>query len=80
VTRPYDKAMHRRASRAIRGLPCWVCGRPSSELDHVVALADGGAAFVPQNVAPSCRACNRRRGLEVARRHVRGLGVHSRRW
>lgn len=78
--RAYDKATHRRASRAIRGEPCHWCGRPSTELDHVVAIADGGAAFLPQNVVPSCKSCNARRGLEVARRHGRGLGTASRTW
>ena len=80
MSRPYDRALHRRASRAIRGLPCVHCGRPSTELDHLVALADGGAAFDPRNVAPSCRRCNRRRGSEVGRRHAKGLGTSSRRW
>jgi hypothetical protein len=80
MSRPYDREAHRRASRAIRGLPCHWCGRPSTELDHVIALADGGAAFAPGNVVPSCRSCNATRGLEVARRRRRGIGSSSRSW
>lgn len=80
MSRPYDRRAYRRASIAIRGVPCVWCGRPSSELDHLTALADGGAGLDPRNLAPSCRACNARRGAEVAARKARGLGTHSRRW
>jgi 5-methylcytosine-specific restriction endonuclease McrA len=33
----------------------------ATELDHVIALAEGGAPFDPANLAPSCRSCNARR-------------------
>lgn len=76
----YNSRAHRAMSRAVRGEPCHWCGRPSTELDHVVALADGGAGFDPPNLVPSCRSCNATRGLEVARRHAAGLGRRSREW
>jgi len=80
VSRAYDRKAHVRASRSIRGLPCHWCGAPSTQLDHITALADGGAGFDPQNLAPSCAPCNQARGREVALRHQRGMGSPSRRW
>jgi 5-methylcytosine-specific restriction endonuclease McrA len=80
VTDPRDRRAFRRASQKVRGLPCHWCGRPSTELDHVVAIADGGAPYDTANLVPACRACNAARGAEVARRRASGAGHPSRRW
>lgn len=40
---------------------CAYCGDPAQSLDHIVPKAKGGAT-VPNNLAPACLACNRRKG------------------
>lgn len=44
---------------------CAYCGRPATEVDHIVPVAAGGTN-TPRNLAPSCRACNRRKGARAA--------------
>jgi 5-methylcytosine-specific restriction endonuclease McrA len=44
-------------------LPCWICGAPATEVDHVVPLATGGTDH-PANLRPACRHCNRSRGAK----------------
>lgn len=78
--RVYDRRAFRRMSKAIRGMPCVWCGRPATDLDHIEALADGGAGLLPHNLAPSCSQCNGKRGHAVGMRKRRGLGSHSQRW
>lgn len=45
-----------------------VCGAPATEADHVHAVAEGGAVLDPMNLRATCRPCNRRLGVGVARR------------
>lgn len=68
--RPRTRGGARAAVLARTGGTCYTCGRqldPAAfDVDHVRALADGGA-HVLGNKAPACPACNRSRG---ARRHA----------
>jgi 5-methylcytosine-specific restriction endonuclease McrA len=57
------------------GYRCRWCGRPANTVDHVVALADGGARLDPANLVAACRPCNSKRGAETAQaRKVGGRG------
>lgn len=38
---------------------CEACGAPASEVDHITALADGGAELDPANLQALCRSCHR---------------------
>jgi CRISPR/Cas system Type II protein with McrA/HNH and RuvC-like nuclease domain len=42
-------------------------GRMLYELDHVVALAEGGD-HMPNNTVLACKSCNSRRGAETMRK------------
>lgn len=44
---------------------CAYCGRPATEVDHIVPVAAGGTTTI-HNLAPACRACNRRKGAKAA--------------
>jgi hypothetical protein len=48
------------------GPNCFYCGGMFEQLDHVVAIIEGGP-HVLSNVRPSCRACNMRREHERRR-------------
>lgn len=74
----YDAARHanRRAARwgcvgrittadvraILDGARCAYCGVPATEVDHVIALANGGPN-TRANLAPACRPCNARKFL-----------------
>jgi 5-methylcytosine-specific restriction endonuclease McrA len=53
---------------------CRWCGAEATTVDHVRALADGGARLDPDNLAASCGACNYARGARVANRRRRARG------
>jgi 5-methylcytosine-specific restriction endonuclease McrA len=53
------------------GWTCRYCGAPAHQVDHVRALADGGAAWNPANLCACCQRCNHARGQEVRRRRER---------
>jgi 5-methylcytosine-specific restriction endonuclease McrA len=57
---------------------CRWCGGRANEADHVVAIAEGGAALDLRNLVAACRSCNARRGGEL--RATRVSGRKSRRW
>jgi len=59
--RPYNQPNYRRASAAMRGMPCVVCGAPSDTLDHIVPVAQGGTNHA-SNLQPMCRPCNASKG------------------
>lgn len=40
---------------------CWLCRGPYEEVDHVIALASGGAHCL-SNLRPICRSCNASKG------------------
>jgi 5-methylcytosine-specific restriction endonuclease McrA len=45
----------------IRGARCTLV---ATEVDHIVAKADGGALFDPANLRAACKACNSGRSAE----------------
>jgi len=49
------------------------CTRYATEVDHIVARADGGSVWDTTNLRAACRACNSRGGAERtnARRRFR---------
>jgi 5-methylcytosine-specific restriction endonuclease McrA len=61
------------------GYRCHWCSGPANEADHVVALAEGGAALDLANLVASCKRCNMQRGRHVRSRGAR-IGRRSRRW
>lgn len=75
-------------TRAYRALRLWVldrdrhlcrvggptCTRVATEVDHVIARADGGAVFDPDNMRAACSACNAWRA--VMRTNARRYRYH----
>jgi 5-methylcytosine-specific restriction protein A len=55
------------------------CTRVATEVDHIVARADGGDVWAASNLRASCRACNARRGAERtnAARYRTGLARYE---
>ena len=51
-------AWTRRAVLRAAGYRCAGCGRGAREVDHIVAVARGGAAFELSNLQPLCRRCH----------------------
>ena len=56
---------------------CYWCGDAANEADHLVAIAEGGAALDRRNLVASCRRCNGARGAKVRKARI---GRRSRRW
>ena len=51
-------AWTRRAVLRAAGYRCAGCGRGAREVDHILAVARGGAAFELSNLQPLCRRCH----------------------
>ena len=50
---------------------CAVCGRPATDVDHVVPKAEGGDD-TEENLQPLCRTCHRKKtAWEISRRKLR---------
>lgn len=47
-------------ARLIINDPCSYCGAPATEIDHIVAVANGGVSNW-ENLAAACRQCNTRK-------------------
>ena len=47
------------------GYRCAYCGGYATTVDHVKALAEGGAMYDPANLVAACAPCNYRRGALV---------------
>jgi 5-methylcytosine-specific restriction endonuclease McrA len=47
---------------------CQWCGQPAETVDHVRALAHGGARLNPSNLVAACLRCNSRRGATTRRK------------
>jgi 5-methylcytosine-specific restriction protein A len=45
-----------------------LCTTVATEVDHVVELAAGGAAFDPANLRAACKSCNSSRGASFGNR------------
>lgn len=54
-----------------------VCSGTATQLDHIRALADGGALLDPANVRAACRECNQKLGAHVGSRRA---GTYHGRW
>ena len=77
--RGYDAAWQRLRLVVLErdGRLCRWCAGPADTVDHVHALADGGARLDPANLVACCRSCNSRRGQLVSARRGRGLAPGS---
>lgn len=61
---------------------CRWCGADADQVDHVTAIAEGGAVLDPANLVASCTRCNMVRGGRIGgERTSRRHRLHpSRRW
>lgn len=84
----HDGRLTSRAYRALRlavlDRDRWVCQMrgphctgAATEVDHVVARANGGEVWDPGNLRAACRACNSRGGAALANRRRRGFGYRD---
>ena len=46
------------------GYVCAYCGQEANQVDHVVAIANGGDVYDPENLVASCRRCNLAKGTK----------------
>jgi 5-methylcytosine-specific restriction endonuclease McrA len=76
---PAWQALRRRVLIRARFVCYWCSGR-ANEADHLVALADGGAALDLRNLVAACRSCNARRGGELRQRQAAVPARRSRSW
>jgi 5-methylcytosine-specific restriction endonuclease McrA len=44
------------------------CTRVATQVDHIIAAADGGAHYDPENLRAACAPCNRKLGGKVGNR------------
>ncbi len=89
---PYDARWRKvRAGILARdGFVCRIggahCTRTATEVDHVVAIRDGGAVLDPANLRAACKACNvaranvQRAALADLARRGRDAAGPSRAW
>ena len=64
-----------------RCTPNLLAARGIATVDHITALADGGARLDPANLRAACRACNLLLGAQLGRRRQRdSLTAKRRRW
>jgi 5-methylcytosine-specific restriction endonuclease McrA len=61
---------------------CHWCSRLADTVDHVVALAEGGARYDPANLVAACTTCNSKRGARTWQRVQRAkvAGQPSQQW
>ena len=52
----WEKA--RQARLAFDGQRCVRCGEPATEVNHIVAVADGGALYDHDNLESLCHSCH----------------------
>lgn len=81
-----------RARVKAQGLPCALCGLPidyslppgdpmSYELDEIVPVSLGGDPYDIDNVQPTHRICNQRKGNKVTSSKTKQISFpHSRNW
>jgi 5-methylcytosine-specific restriction protein A len=46
------------------------CTKAATVVDHIIARADGGDVYDPNNLRASCFTCNAKGGAEVANRRM----------
>lgn len=54
------------------------CQRTANTVDHIIAVADGGAVYDPANLRAACKRCNS--ALSAHRTNQRRAGTPSRPW
>jgi hypothetical protein len=62
---PYKTRQHKQASINLRGQPCWRCGKPSTQVDHVPALATMPPGEWQGQLLPICTRCNASTGAQL---------------
>lgn len=66
--RGYDRRWRRLRKYYLSKHPvCVRCGRPATEVDHIIPLADGGTHH-EDNLQPLCKPCHSRKTNEDIRR------------
>ena len=61
----YGAEWQRVRQRVLREEPtCRICGAPSSDVDHIVAVADGGGMYDRANLRSLCADCHKRHTSE----------------
>jgi 5-methylcytosine-specific restriction enzyme A len=65
AARGYDHAWRKLRARTLRRHPtCQHCNtRPSTTVDHIIPLAQGGARLNPHNVQALCNPCRQEKDL-----------------
>ena len=71
----YNAGVYRQARRALRGAPCWICGKPSDTVDHVPPLSSRPPGLWAGELRPACARCNYSTGGRLAR-----MPGRSRKW
>ena len=56
------------------------CTRYATVVDHIIARADGGDFWNPNNLRAACRACNGVGGAEIANRRIANRYEYETRW
>jgi hypothetical protein len=65
MTRPeYNSRAMKQARIAFRGMPCWLCHRPSNQVDHVPPLATMPEGWHGE-LRPICQPCNTSTGATL---------------
>ena len=69
---PYTTRAYRAAKAELVGAPCWMCGKPSTTVDHYPPLS----AFPPGRwvgtFRPACQPCQHAQGERLARERYHG--------
>jgi 5-methylcytosine-specific restriction endonuclease McrA len=62
LRRPRGRRWQRKRQQVFAryGRTCHLCGEPATDVDHLLAIADGGTDALG-NLRPSCVKCNRGR-------------------
>ncbi|HUG08483.1 MAG TPA: HNH endonuclease signature motif containing protein [Acidimicrobiia bacterium] len=68
-----SEGWRRLRDRVLREEPnCRRCGAPSSDVDHIVPLADGGGFFDRENLQALCHPCHKvKTGVDNRRRRTK---------